>query len=151
MRGSSFTFAIESILFRRVAHLLMCLPVLLCPAMGGSCCGSTSVETVAADVDTCQHCCCTGKADHPQQPSPVAPEGPNQCRDCFCAGALPPAFETPMPQIDCARLIAFIFAEYGRAATTCVDRTFRNRSDFGDGFKPPNGRALLTSFCTLLL
>ena len=143
-------------MFHRLIHLLMCLTVLVCPAMGGQCCGGAEdLETAAPAVDACQHCSCGDAAESTKQPSPVVPQYPDQCpipcHDCFCAGALPPAFETPDPQIDCAAFVGFILVSLDTPMPAGLDRGLADGSELGVGFRPPSGRALLTSYCTLLL
>jgi hypothetical protein len=51
-----------------------------------------------------------------------------------------------MPQINFDAFVAFTVVAMDAPST------FSSNRAFGDsGFKPPNGRALLTSYCTLLL
>jgi len=135
----------------RLLHLLMIATVLVCPAMGGQCCGGADdLQTVTSMVSGCDDCCCHGDADESRNEAPVSPSCPNECHDCFCAGALPPAFETPMPQLDFDAFAAFVVVSMDVPLSLSANRVFEHR-DFYGGSKPPSGRALLTSYCTLLL
>lgn len=135
----------------RLLHLLICLTVLVCPAMGGQCCGGADdIQIVDSAVSGCGDCCCHDDAGDQQDEAPISPPCPNQCQDCFCAGALPPAFETPMPQLDFDAIGLFILVSMDVPPSLYVDRAFGHR-DFCGGSKPSSGRALLTSYCTLLL
>ena len=135
----------------RLLHLLICVTVLVCPAMGGQCCSVADGSEIATSiVRVCDDCCCHDEADDSRNEAPALPSCPNQCQDCFCAGALPPAFETPMPQLDFDDLVAFVVVSMDVPPSLSVDRASGHR-DFYGGSKPSSGRALLTSYCTLLL
>ncbi len=56
-----------------------------------------------------------------------------------------------MPELDINALVAFVAATMHTPSPVSTDPAIGDRVDFPDGFKPPNGRALLTSYCTLLL
>jgi hypothetical protein len=149
--GPSSPIVIERPLFQRLIHLLICLTVLVCPAMGGRCCGGADdFQTASSAVSCCSDGCHHDDVNDSQNDPPSSPSCPNECRDCFCAGALPPAFETPMPQLDFDALAAFVVLSMDAPLSLSVDRVFEHR-DFYGGSKPPSGRAVLTSYCTLLL
>ncbi|WP_146520394.1 hypothetical protein [Stieleria varia] len=134
-------------MFQHLLHLLICITVLVCPATGGRCCGGADDSQLATTVSDCDDCCCHEKTDDSRNDAPVSPSCPDECHDCFCAGALPPAFETPMPQLD---FDAFFVVSMDAAVSPSANKVSRT-DDFPDSFKPPSGRALLTSYCTLLL
>ncbi len=128
-------------LFIRSIHLLMCIAVLACPAMGGACCGIPDDSAVA--IGGCEHHCCCGAE---REEAPVAPDCPEPCHDCFCAGALPPGFNTSIELGGLVDTLAFAPVE-GSASTTSTQRLeFASRDE-----SPPHGRALLTSYCRFLL
>ena len=133
----------------RVLHLLICLTVLVCPATGGQCCGDASDLDSATVVVTEHHGCeCEHGSEESGTNSPASPSCPHQCHDCFCAGALPPAFETSMPELDFDCVISYLVVPI--ESLTASDRAFSRFAE-PDGPGPPSGRALLTSYCTLLL
>lgn len=139
-------------MFHHLLHLLICVNVLVCPAMGGQCCSSTDdLGHVAVSVSGCCDCCCADDAEHAEQKAPLSPPCSDRCHDCFCAGALPPAFETPMPQLDSTAIVAFVVVSMDAPLSACADRGLAYGSELGVGFRPPSGRALLTFYCTLLL
>lgn len=143
-------FANERPLFQRLLHLLMCLTVLVCPAMGGQCCGGADdLQTATSTVSGCDGCCCHDDADDSRSEAPVSP-CPNECHDCFCEGALPPTLERPTEQLNFDALVAFVVVSMDAPPSLSVDQALGHR-DFYGGSKPPSGRALLTSYCTLLL
>ncbi|MEM8669273.1 MAG: hypothetical protein AAGG48_17250 [Planctomycetota bacterium] len=128
-------------MFTRLIHLLMCLTVLVCPAMGGACCGVT--EGPVAAVDGCEHHCCCD-AEHGE--SPVAPECPEPCHDCFCAGALPPGFGASVELAGAVDVSAVASIEVFAVAISTQRLAFASRDE-----SPPHGRMLLTSYCRFLL
>ncbi len=124
--------------------------MLACPAMGGQCCGDADILPASASAtSSCGDCCSHNEANHTGNDAPVSPSCPNDCHDCFCAGALPPAFETSVPELDFDAFIGFVVVSID-SPLSASNRAFSYRSDPG-GFSPPSGRALLTSYCTLLL
>jgi len=127
-------------MFTRLIHLLMCLTVLVCPAMCGACCGTGNESVVT--VGGCEnHCCC--HVQHEQ--APVAPECPGPCHDCFCAGALAPGFNASVELVGMADMPAVAPIE-NLAATTPQRLAFAFRDE-----SPPHGRTLLTFYCRFLL
>ncbi len=128
-------------MFTKLNHLLMCLTVLVCPAMGGACCadvGDSSVELGGCE----HHCCC----DAEREQAPVAPDCPEPCHDCFCAGALPPGFNASVELTDMVDTLAIV-AVNDLAATSVTPRLeFASRDE-----SPPHGRTLLTTYCRFLL
>jgi len=125
----------------RLIHLLMCLTVLLCPALGGTCCGIA--DGSVTDTDGCEdRCCC----DSEHEEAPAAPDCPEPCHDCFCAGALPPGFG-PLAEVTGALSVSAV-----APAENLADATSSQRLEFASRDEsPPHGRALLTSYCQLLL
>ena len=110
--------------------------------MGGACCGGTTGD-FAVEVGGCEHhCCCDGDREE----APVAPDCPEQCHDCFCAGALPPGFNASVELagvVDMPSLVVVV----DLAATTRTQRLeFAPRDE-----SPPHGRTLLTTYCRFLL
>ena len=126
-------------MFARLVHLLMCLTVLGCPAMGGACCGVADGSGVA--VDECQdRCCCNTK----QNEAPMAPDCPEPCHDCFCAGALPPGFGATVEFDVAADILAVVPIVDLASSTQRLEFASRDES-------PPHGRMLLMSYCRFLL
>lgn len=128
-------------MFTRFIHLLMCLTVLVCPAMGGACCADVGDSSV--EIGGCEHhCCCDAEGEQ----SPVTPGCPEHCHDCFCAGALPPGFNA---SVELAGMVdAVEFAAFNDLAVTSGTQRleFASRDE-----SPPHGRILLTSYCRFLL
>ena len=128
-------------MFTRLIHLVMCLTVLVCPAMGGVCCGVPDVLVEA--VDGCEaHCSCG--AEHEQ--APMVPDCPEPCQDCFCAGALPPGFGASV-ELDGMADIPVLAPFEHLAAPIGTHRLGSASQDES----PPHGRMLLTSYCRFLL
>ncbi len=128
-------------MFTRVMHLLMCLIVLACPATGGACCGVTDGSFAA--IDSCEHQCC---CDCEGEKAPAVPDCPEPCHDCFCAGALPPGFNSGDELQSPSQIAAVdLIEDLGDAVNTQrLEFAFRDES-------PPHGRTLLTFYCRLLL
>lgn len=142
----------ELALFRRLLRLLICTTLLVCPATGGQCCGDVDVfQDAPASVSGCGDCCCEHQTAPSGSDTPISPPCPNQCHDCICAGALPPAFETPMPQTNIDGLVAYVVPSMDESVQSPVDSSLCHGNNGPDGFKPRSGRALLTAYCTLLL
>ncbi|TWT64365.1 hypothetical protein [Rubinisphaera italica] len=128
-------------MFTQLIHLLMCITVLVCPAMGGACCGFAGSS--AATIEECEsHCCC----DTEHEESPVAPGCPEPCQDCFCAGALPPGFGASVELAGAVDVLGVAPISDLVAATSTQRLEFALRDE-----SPPHGRALLTSYCRFLL
>ena len=143
-------FSDDMKLLQRLFHLQLCLLVLVCPATRGQCCGGADELEVAVS-DVCQHGCCGDKAEKPARPAPIEPKCPERCHDCFCAGALPPAFETPVPQVDWDALVTFVKVNDESPMISSGHFKPAFMGEPGYGFRPPSGRELLISNCTLLL
>ena len=125
-------------MFTRLIHLLMCLTVLVCPAMDGTCC--VDVDNSSVEIGGCEHHCCCG-AEREQ-----APDCPEPCHDCFCAGALPPGFNASVELAGMVDTLAIVAVD-DLAATSATQRLeFASRVE-----SPPYGRMLLTSYCRFLL
>jgi hypothetical protein len=56
-----------------------------------------------------------------------------------------------MPQLDLAEFVSFVVPSIDAPVSLANGGALDRRGEFGNGFKPPSGRALLTSYCTLLL
>jgi len=129
-------------MFSRFAALLMCFAPLACPALAGRCCEPS--EGCFATTPARVHDCCN--ADQHDHHAPA--EHPEPCRDCFCAGALPPAVDMVKVPDDSALngcvLDAFVLQ---------TDGGLLDASRLPDSWraKPPSGRVYLTSLCSLLL
>ena len=128
-------------MFTHFIHLLMCLTVLVCPAMGGACCAD--VGDASAEIGGCEHhCCCDAEGEQ----APVAPDCPEPCHDCFCAGALPPGFGASVELSAMVDLTAIVSANDLAVTSGPSRREFASRDE-----SPPHGRTLLTSYCRFLL
>lgn len=128
-------------MFTRFIHLLMCVTVLVCPVMGGVCCadlGDSSIEPGGCE----HHCCC----DVELEQAPVAPECPEPCHDCFCAGALPAGFNASVEPEGIVGAFAIVaFNDLAATSVTLrIELASRNEA-------PTHGRALLTTYCRFLL
>lgn len=109
--------------------------------MGGACCAD--VGEVSGEIGGCEHhCCCDAEGDQ----APVAPECPEQCHYCFCAGALPPGFGVAieLPATVDATAIILIDDLAAMSGSQYLEIASRDES-------PPHGRMLLTAYCTFRL
>lgn len=85
-------------LFFRLIHLLMCVQVLVCPALCANCCDHRdlahfSVTDTDENAKTCDCCrsCSRGEINKEEGNKSNPPCEPTTCSDCFCSGALPPS------------------------------------------------------------
>ena len=147
-------------MFARFLHLFLCLPVLVCPAMAGQCYkvlgrGESNVvhlaemEKVTANLNSCTLCCCCEVVETKGQEAPSLPKQSKQskqCHDCFCTGVIPTADLS-------VEFVSFFYAFNSLQHQHRVFTGFTNfkHSEFICHGKPPSGRAILTSYCTLLL
>ncbi len=141
-------------MFRRFITLLLCLTALACPATGGRCCGTIEFAAAVAGLENhgdCQHTAehdatDSGAADNTEHPHRMPVECPQPCRDCFCAGALPPAVDvlvlSDQAELPSCLVTAAVPADLG------FHMDYGRRGSFAH---PPAGRAYLMTYCTLLL
>ena len=130
-------------MFDRFIRILICLTALACPTTGGRCCGSVADSaTIEADCDSghCHDHATESHSDH------VPCEQSESCRDCFCAGALPPDFQSIDVPSELALAMTVALASFDVAIVPSA-----YRSQMTEREKPPSGRALLTSYCILRL
>ena len=131
-------------MFGRLIHILMIATVLVCPALGGRCCVAAAATAVAPSDQACDHCCCHDQTET-KDPLPTPPA--EQCHDCFCAGALPPAPSVCDALGDSLLSIGFVIPTSSGKQSTVAQRFSRIEIDSS----PPAGRERLTLFCTLLI
>ncbi len=131
-------------MYFRFIHLLMVVTVLVCPALGGRCCGVAETTEWIQDDDACGHGCCHEQAE---SDAPLPLSCPDPCHDCFCAGALPPG-----------PTVADGMNEFSVSFDVVVSTAVGNQTSLSQRFSrididssPPAGRERLTIFCTLLI
>ena len=138
-------------MFYRCIHIFMIATVLVCPALGGWCCGAAEGSDAVGNVgndETCGHDCCHEETKS-DQPHPLSCPGPcpEACHDCFCAGALPPGPTVADGMNEFYVSIDFAVLPAVSSRTALFQRFARIDIDSS----PPAGRERLTIFCTLLI
>ena len=138
----------------RFLVLLMCVQVLVCPALCVAKCSHTiaSASIVACSTEASSGCgCCSHDAPKDQPPidsdQPQTPCDSSDCPDCFCTGSLVVAKES-VAQIDFAQVGLY---EVFQGCCDLVGLQADATSRAFDISRPLYGRALLRTYCVLLI